>query len=72
MLSPKRTKYRKVHRGRIKGRATRGNTVAFGERECSIQRRHQKIVEEAPSPVVTPELRARMSAAAVVAAEAVN
>ena len=51
---------------------THGNTVALGERECSIQRRHQKILEEAPSPVVSPELRARMSAAAVAAAEAVG
>ena len=37
-----------------------GNAVSLGERECSIQRRHQKVVEEAPSPVVTPEQRARM------------
>ncbi|NKB88249.1 MAG: ATP-grasp domain-containing protein [Acidobacteria bacterium] len=51
---------------------THGNTVAFGERECSIQRRHQKIVEEAPSPAVSPELREEMSAAAIAAAEAVK
>ncbi len=51
---------------------THGNTVSLFERECSIQRRHQKIVEEAPSPVVDPELRARMGAAAVAAAEAVG
>ncbi|HWC08605.1 MAG TPA: biotin carboxylase N-terminal domain-containing protein, partial [Solirubrobacterales bacterium] len=42
-----------------------GNAIHLGERECSLQRRHQKVVEEAPSPVVSPELRARMAAAAV-------
>jgi len=42
-----------------------GNAIHLGERDCSAQRRHQKIVEEAPSPVVTPELRARMGADAV-------
>ncbi|NIP14534.1 MAG: biotin/lipoyl-binding protein [Pseudomonadales bacterium] len=46
-----------------------GNVLHCFERECSIQRRHQKIIEEAPSPAVTPELRARMGAAAVAAAE---
>ena len=51
---------------------TYGTTVALFERECSIQRRHQKIIEEAPSPVVTPELRARLGEAAVAAAEAVG
>ncbi len=45
-----------------------GNAVHLGERECSIQRRHQKIMEETPSPVVTPEIRARMGDAAVMAA----
>ncbi len=49
-----------------------GRIVHLGERECSIQRRHQKLVEESPSPVVTPELRAEMGAAAVRAAEAVG
>jgi acetyl-CoA carboxylase biotin carboxylase subunit len=42
-----------------------GNAVYLGERECSIQRRHQKVIEESPSPVVTDELRARMGHAAV-------
>jgi acetyl/propionyl-CoA carboxylase alpha subunit len=49
-----------------------GRVVALGERECSLQRRHQKVVEESPSPVVTRELRARMSEAAVAAARAVG
>jgi acetyl-CoA carboxylase biotin carboxylase subunit len=49
-----------------------GNIVHLGERECSIQRRHQKIVEESPSPVVHPALRARMTAAAVAAAHSVR
>ncbi len=49
-----------------------GDTVALFERECSIQRRHQKIVEEAPSPFVTPGLRARLVDAAVAAAKAVG
>jgi len=44
---------------------THGNAIHLGERECSIQRRHQKVIEEAPSLVVDPDLRARMGAAAV-------
>ena len=47
-----------------------GNTVYLGERDCSLQRRNQKMVEECPSPVMTPELRARMGEAAVRAAKA--
>ncbi|MDQ2993052.1 MAG: acetyl-CoA carboxylase biotin carboxylase subunit [Candidatus Eremiobacteraeota bacterium] len=49
-----------------------GATIHLGERECSIQRRHQKIVEEAPSVALTPELRERMGAAAVRAARSVD
>jgi len=51
---------------------THGRCVHLGERDCSIQRRHQKVIEEAPSPAVSPELRARMGAAAVQAAEAIG
>ncbi|GIF08805.1 acetyl-CoA carboxylase biotin carboxylase subunit [Actinoplanes siamensis] len=49
-----------------------GRVVALSERECSVQRRNQKLVEEAPSPAVGPELRARILAAAVKAGEAVG
>jgi len=49
-----------------------GNTVYLGERECSIQRRHQKVVEEAPSPVVDADMRRRMGEVAVRVAEAAN
>jgi acetyl-CoA carboxylase biotin carboxylase subunit len=49
-----------------------GNTVHMFERECSIQRRHQKVVEESPSPFVTPEMRAKMGEVAVRAAKAVK
>ena len=51
---------------------THGNVIHLGERECSIQRRHQKIVEESPSPVLDAETRARMGDAAVRAAKAVG
>jgi geranyl-CoA carboxylase alpha subunit len=49
-----------------------GNVIHLGERDCSIQRRHQKVIEEAPSPAVNPELRARMGEAAVRAAKAIG
>jgi acetyl-CoA carboxylase biotin carboxylase subunit len=49
-----------------------GNTVHFGEHDCSMQRRHQKLIEESPSPAVDDDLRKRMGAAAVLAAKAVG
>lgn len=51
---------------------TYGNVVHLGERECSIQRRHQKLLEEAPSSAITPELRERMGACAIAAAKSIN
>lgn len=49
-----------------------GNIIALGERECSIQRKHQKLIEESPSPVVTPEIRKKMQDAAIKAAKSVD
>jgi geranyl-CoA carboxylase alpha subunit len=49
-----------------------GNAIHLGERDCSVQRRHQKLIEEAPSPKVTPELRVRMGAVAVAAIKSIG
>jgi len=51
---------------------THGNVIHLGERDCSVQRRHQKVVEEAPCPGMTSELRTKMGAVAIEAARAVN
>jgi len=49
-----------------------GNTVYLGERDCSLQRRHQKVLEESPAPAITPKMRQEMGAIAVKAAQAAN
>ena len=49
-----------------------GNVLHLGERDCSVQRRHQKLIEEAPSPAVNPQLRARVGAMAVKAAQSIG
>ncbi len=51
---------------------SQGNTIHLGERDCSVQRRHQKVIEESPCPIMTTELRERMGKAAITAARAVE
>ncbi|MDP3065371.1 MAG: acetyl-CoA carboxylase biotin carboxylase subunit, partial [Methanobacteriaceae archaeon] len=51
---------------------THGNTIHVADRECSIQRRHQKLIEESPSPIMTDELREKMGAAAIKAASSID
>lgn len=51
---------------------SQGHTIHLGERDCSVQRRHQKVVEEAPCPIMTPTLREQMGQAAIDAAKSVN